>query len=54
MQSAYTLFGTICAVTLFCVVSCTKPESDFKKAEQAHTEQAYNEFIKKHLCMANS
>jgi outer membrane protein assembly factor BamD (BamD/ComL family) len=30
------------------VVSCSNPEGDLKKAEQANTEQAYSEFIKKH------
>lgn len=28
--------------------SCSSPESDYKKAEQANTEKAYSEFIAKH------
>ena len=30
------------------IVSCNNPESDFKRAEQSNTEQAYLEFIKNH------
>lgn len=30
------------------LASCSNPESDFKRAEQFNTEQAYNDFIKKH------
>jgi outer membrane protein assembly factor BamD (BamD/ComL family) len=30
------------------LTACNNPESDFKKAEQANTEQAYDDFIKKH------
>ena len=35
-------------VVSLAVSACHNPESDFKKAEQANTEQAYSEFIKKH------
>jgi hypothetical protein len=28
--------------------ACSNPEGDFKVAEQANTEQAYGDFIKKH------
>ncbi len=39
-----------CAVCLLAVLlaSCSNPEGDFKKAEQANTERAFSEFIKKH------
>ena len=30
------------------LTSCSNPEGEFKKAEQANTEQAYNQFIQKH------
>lgn len=30
------------------LTSCSNPEGDFKKAEQANTEQAFSAFIKKH------
>jgi len=30
------------------LTSCSNPEGDFKKAEQANTEQAFNAFIQKH------
>lgn len=36
----------IIATTL--LVSCSNPETDFQKAEQANTEQAYSDFIQKH------
>ena len=44
-----TSFGVI-AVAGACslLTSCSDPEGDFKKAEQANTDQTYMEFIKKH------
>jgi hypothetical protein len=40
------LFPAI-AVSLL-LTACNNPESDYRKAEQANTEQAYNDFIKQH------
>ena len=34
--------------TSILLTSCNNPERDFKKAEQANTEGAFNEFIKRH------
>ncbi|HEY6182750.1 MAG TPA: hypothetical protein VIW67_10915, partial [Terriglobales bacterium] len=39
------------AVALGCVailISCSNPENELKKAEQANTEQGYQDFIKRH------
>jgi hypothetical protein len=40
------LFAAIAVTGL--LTACNNPESDFKKAEQANTEQAYDDFIKKY------
>jgi PBP1b-binding outer membrane lipoprotein LpoB len=34
--------------TAVLLTSCSNPEGDLKKAEEADTEQAYQEFIQKH------
>jgi outer membrane protein assembly factor BamD (BamD/ComL family) len=39
--------GAICAIALI-LTACNNPEGDFKKAEQANTEPAYQDFIKQH------
>ncbi len=36
------------ATVILLLTSCSNPEGDLKKAEQANTEQAYREFIQKH------
>jgi len=42
-----TLRGCFSLVAIvFILASCRNPEADFKKAEQANTEQAFNEFIR--------
>ena len=41
------MIGTMFVAALI-LTSCSNPEADFQKAEQANTEQAYNDFIQRH------
>lgn len=48
MKSGFDLRLAVALVCVAALVACSNPEGDFKKAEQANTEEAFNAFIKKH------
>ena len=48
MNIPYMLFTSALIAVNLLLTSCNNPDRDFKKAEAANTEQAYNEFIRKH------
>jgi len=47
-MKTFQILNIILVAMLAMVSSCSNPDGDYKKAEQANTDQAYNEFIKKH------
>lgn len=47
-KTARLLLGIGCVVLPILLTSCDNPEKDFASAEQANTETAYTDFIKRH------